>query len=277
VTAPFTVFRPKALTSLIYDSPHSGRYYPPSWKTLASHDELRLGEDAYVDELLETSVELGATLLIDNYPRCFIDVNREESDIDPELLAEDWPEPLAPSEKSRKGLGLIRRFVVPGVVVNAEPLSNKEIRQRIQSVYRPYHEALSDLIAEVRQTHGKVMHVDWHSMKSKGNAMTPDGPGASRPDFVVSDGHGTTSGQELVNTIVVALEDCGYSVSVNEPYSGGTIVKRYGRPHDRVDSVQIEINRALYLEESTVELNDGFNVLKRDIEHLTSVLIDNEH
>ena len=134
---PFTVFRPKQATSVLYDSPHSGRYYPPAWKTLAAQDALRRGEDAYVDELLASSVNSGATLLIASYARCYIDLNRAEDDIDPEMLSDAWPGALSPSEKSRRGLGLVRRFVTPGVAVNAGPLASRVIIERIETVYRP--------------------------------------------------------------------------------------------------------------------------------------------
>ena len=106
--------------------------------------------------------------------------------------------------------------------------------------------------------------------------MTPDGPNAVRTDFVVSDNHGTTSDSELVDLIVVTLRERGYSVSVNEPYAGGTIVRKFGKPAAGVHSVQVEINRRLYLDEASVELNDGFSVLRGDIEHLTRVLVNHE-
>jgi N-formylglutamate deformylase len=219
-----------------------------------------------------SSVTLGATLLIENYPRCYIDVNREESDIDPEVVADEWQGTLFPSEKSKKGLGLVRRYLVPGVAVNAGALTSHEIQKRIDEVYRPYHEALGDLVNAIHYVHGKVWHVDWHSMKSKGNAMTPDGDGTLRPDFVVSDNRGATSGPELVDRIVSTLRGAGYSVSINEPYAGGTIVKKFGRPEAGVHSVQIEINRALYLDEPRVEIRPEAERLVADIEHLTQIL-----
>jgi len=220
-----------------------------------------------------SSVTLGATLLTENYPRCYIDLNREESDIDPEIVADQWQGALFPSEKSRKGLGLIRRYVVPGVAVNAGPLTSDEIQKRIDEVYRPYHEALSDLVQAVHYVHGKVWHVDWHSMKSKGNAMTPDGEGTVRPDFVVSDNRGTTSGPDLVDRIVSTLRGTGYSVSINEPYAGGTIVRKFGKPDAGVHCVQIEINRGLYLDEAKVEIKPEAERLVADIENLTQILI----
>ena len=165
---------------------------------------------------------------------------------------------------------------MPGVAVNADRLSSSEVMDRIRNVYRPYHDALSELIESVLSVNPKVWHVNWHSMKSAGNAMTPDGPNAVRTDFVVSDNHGTTSDSELVDLIVLTLKGRGYSVSVNKPYAGGTIVRKFGKPAAGVHSVQVEINRRLYLDEASVELNDGFSVLRGDIEHLTHVLVNHE-
>ena len=274
MTDAVVISRPPAGTPVVYDSPHSGREYPASWRTLASREQLRLGEDAYVDDLLASSVKLGATLLTNNYPRCYIDVNRDESDIDPELLSDKWPWRLSPTEKSARGLGLIRRMIVPGVAVFTDTISSSEVQQRIEQVYRPYHDALGMLIEEAIHRHGKVWHVNWHSMKSRGNAMTPDGAGASRPDFVVSDGQGATASPELINTIVVTLEGLGFSVGVNNPYKGGTLIRKFGIPSFGIHSVQIEINRSLYLDESTVTRNSGFDTLVRNIEHLTTVLVN---
>jgi N-formylglutamate deformylase len=257
---------------LVYDSPHSGRQYPTGWRTKATREELRRGEDAYVDELLSGATAHGAMVLDETVPRCYIDVNRAASDIDAELLAEPWPGPLVPSDKTRRGLGLIRRFVVPGVEINVGPLTVAEVRRRIADVYDPYHAALRAAIAAVREANGACWHVNWHSMKSVGNAMTPDGPGARRPDFVVSDRDGASASPELTSLVVETLRDMGYRVSVNDPYKGGTIVEQLGDPARGVHSIQVEINRALYLDELTVEKTDGFTPLANALACLTERL-----
>jgi N-formylglutamate deformylase len=266
------VRRPDGAARLLYDSPHSGRDYPAGWVTRASRAELRRGEDAYVDELLGGAVTRGAVLLDALLPRCYLDVNRALGDIDAELLAEPWPEPLAPTEKTRRGLGLIRRYVVPGVEINATRLSVAEVRGRIADVYDPYHAMLADLVAEQLGRRGACWHVNWHSMKSVGNAMTPDGPGARRADFVVSDRDGASAGPALTELIVDTLRAQGYRVSVNDPYKGGTIVQRVGRPAAGVHSVQVEINRALYLDEIRVEKSAGFAALAANLDALTTTL-----
>jgi N-formylglutamate amidohydrolase len=271
---PFTIHRPSATSALLYDSPHSGRHYPSDFASKASRLELRRGEDAYVDELLSAAPALGAYLLVGNYPRCYIDVNRSESDIDAALLSEPWPEPLEPTDKSVRGLGLIRRYVVPGVEAQARPLTVSEVRSRIDRVYRPYHAALTALIDEIHASHGVVWHIDWHSMKSVGNEMTPDGPGARRPDFVVSDREGASASSDVTDVVVRGLAEMGYRVAVNDPYKGGTIVRRIGSPARGIHSVQVEINRALYLDEQLVEMTPAADQLAANLDRLTRILID---
>jgi N-formylglutamate amidohydrolase len=265
----FSVFRSLAPARLVYDSPHSGRFYPSDFACGATRMELRRGEDAYVDRLLSGAPAHGATVLVANYPRCYIDVNRSERDIDPSLLAEPWPGELAPTDKSARGLGLIRRFVVPGVEAQRGPLTVAAVQRRIETAYHPFHARLRELVDEVRRERGVVWHLDWHSMKSHGNAMTPDGPSAVRPDFVVSDVRGTSAAPHFTALVVQTLASFGYGVAVNDPYVGGTIVQRIGAPALGVHSIQVEINRALYLDEIHVMLTTGFSRLAREIDELT--------
>jgi len=273
LTAPVRITRPKGRSApLLYDSPHSGRYYPSDFATKATRSELRLAEDAYVDELLSDAPDCGVYLLEANYSRCYIDVNREETDIDPGLLSERWPADLAPTEKSTRGLGLIRRWIIPGVEVNARSLSVAEVRSRIETVYRPYRDALASLVEEIRSTHGFVWHINWHSMKAFGNVMTPDGPGAARPDFVVSDRNGRSAGQAFRSLVVDRLRRLGYVVALNDPYVGGSIIERTGNPARDIHSVQIEINRRLYLDELRVEKNESFAGLKANLTSFTREL-----
>jgi N-formylglutamate deformylase len=272
--APFTILRPPGAPALLFDSPHSGRFYPRDFAVKCSMTELRRGEDAYVDELIAGAVGHGICTLMATYPRTYIDVNRAETDLDAELLTEPWPGPLAPTEKTRRGLGLIRRYVEPGVEINARRLTPAEVAARIERVHRPYHAALAALIAEIRAARGTVWHVNWHSMKSVGNAMTPDGPGARRPDFIVSDRDGASADPTVARLVADSLAGMGYRVAINDPYKGGTIVQRIGAPARGVHSIQIEINRSLYLDERTVAKTAGFEVLERDLLKLAGVLAE---
>jgi N-formylglutamate deformylase len=274
VSEPLRVRLPTVTDSapIVYDSPHSGRFYPADWRTKASLAEMRRGEDAFVDELLDGAPSRGVALLDATYPRCYIDINRAETDIDPALLSEAWPTSLAPTEKSLRGLGLIRKYVVPGVEVNARLLTVREVQERIDRVYRPYLAALEALVEDIRAIHGHVWHVNWHSMKSVGNAMTPDGEVTRSADFVVSDLDGRSASPGVTLFIASALQNLGYRVAVNNPYKGGAIVQRIGAPNRGVHSIQVEINRALYLNERTVGKTDGFAALARDLQMLTGIL-----
>jgi N-formylglutamate deformylase len=251
---------------VVYDSPHSGRHYPPDFETTLPRTELRRAEDAYVDELLDGALSYGVAVLDATFPRSYIDLNRSLTDIDPELLSEPWPTPLVPTEKSARGLGLIRRLVVPGVEINARKLSPDEVQRRIDTVFTPYHVALDALIESTHAKFGMVWHINWHSMKSRGNAMTPDGDVVRRVDAIISDADGSTASPEVTRFIAYTLRGLGLRVAVNDPYKGGTIVRRVGAPSRCVHSIQVELNRALYLDEQTVTKTTGFVALGRVIE-----------
>jgi N-formylglutamate deformylase len=269
---PYEIRRPTGPARLLYDSPHSGRFYPDDFTLGSPLAVVRRAEDAYVDELIAPATELGALVLSATYPRSYIDLNRTPDDIDADLLAEPWPGPLAPTDYSARGLGLIRRYVEPGVEVNAHRLSVADVTRRLTRIYKPYHRMLDALVFELHESLPRALHVDWHSMKSVGSAMTPDGAGASRPDFVVSDGEGTTAAPQVTALVAATLRALGYDVSVNRPYKGGAIVRRIGDPAAGVHSVQVEINRALYLDETRVEKSSGFDDLQRGVMDLTRAL-----
>ncbi len=259
----YTICRPATAPVVLFDSPHSGRFYPADFDTRAKGADLRRGEDAYLDELVGDATAYGACVLLATYPRCYIDLNRQDDDLDVELLSEPWPWPANPSDKTRKGLGLIRRFVTPGVEVNARLLAGAEVRARIDNIYRPYHAALAALRDEIHRSRGVVWHINWHSMKSVGNAMTPDGDGAARPDFVVGDLDGRSASPAFTALIVDTLRGMGFTVQVNNPYKGGTIVKQYGDPAAGYHTVQVEMKRSLYLDEATVTKVDRFGGFKQ--------------
>lgn len=271
---PFQLLSPgDASVPVLYDSPHSGRSYPADFGSSASLAELRRGEDAWVDELVADAHALGVTVLLATVPRCYVDLNREVDDIDPEMLDGAWPTPLSPSEKSERGLGLIRRLVVPGVPIYDRRLGVAEALARIEAIYLPYHAMLRELRTRLLERHGTLWHVNWHSMKSVGNAMTPDGEGAPRPDFVVGDLRGRSAHAAATGTVAGILEGMGYRVAVNVPYAGGKILREMGDPQARVHSIQIEINRGLYLNELQVEKTGGFERLRRDLATFSAALV----
>jgi N-formylglutamate deformylase len=271
---PYTIHRPSGPPlPLIFDSPHSGRRYPESFRYQAPLLALRQTEDAFVDRLLAKAPERGVTLLLAEIPRVYLDLNRDADDIDAELLAEPWPGTLNPTAKTRRGLGLIRRFALPGVPVYAEKLSVADVQARIETIHAPYHRCLQDELAGLRNAFGFAWHIDWHSMKSVGNAMTEDN-GQRRADFVLGDLDGTSCEPALTTLVAETLTGFGYQVAINRPYKGAAIVRRCGHPAQGLHSLQIEINRALYLDEAKVEPGDGFDAIGQDIDRLTARLAE---
>ncbi|MFN0097363.1 MAG: N-formylglutamate amidohydrolase [Gemmatimonadaceae bacterium] len=256
---------------VVIDSPHSGFTFPPDWAPSAPLAALRTTWDAHVDRLFAHAPEHGAMLLAAEFPRAFCDVNRAEDDLDPAVLAASWPSPLRPTSYSQRGMGLIRRLALPDVPMYAAPLSVRDVETRITRFYRPYRAALRAMLDEAREADGFVWHVNCHSMKSVGNAMNVDA-GAARPDIVVSDGRGTTADPALTARIAEWFSLRGYRSAVNDPYQGGDLVRSFGAPSMGVHSVQIELNRALYMDEATAEPHEGFEALQEELTAFAAAL-----
>jgi N-formylglutamate deformylase len=257
---------------LVFDSPHSGTEYPADYRHAASLALLRSAEDLYVEDLFGAAPEHGATLLAALFPRSYIDVNRDLGDLDPELLDAPWPGRLNPGEKTRLGIGLVRRLAKPGVPVYDRKLPVGEVEARIARCYLPYHAALDGVCDRLHEKFGLVWHINCHSMQSKGTAMTSDGPGARRAAFVLGDRDGTTCDPELTDFVRRVLVGRGYEVKVNHPYKGVELVRRHGRPAENRHSLQIEINRALYMDEATLQKSADYGRLKADLSHLVEAL-----
>jgi N-formylglutamate deformylase len=232
---------PQDLIPLVVDSPHSCPAMPEGSGCVAPQNALMTAVDAFVDELWAPTPTLGGQLLCAAFHRCFIDVNRSPLDIDESMLATPWPTLTMATEKSQRGQGLVRRLALPGVPMYDRLLTVTEVQHRLRAFYMPYHDRLGAAIEMAHARFGQAWHIDAHSMKSVGNAMNVD-EGAIRPDVVVSDASGGSA--DCVHTQWVAgwWGRAGYAVSINEPYKGGEIVRRFGRPllgrHSIPDRVQ---------------------------------------
>lgn len=257
---------------LVFDSPHSGVVYPPDFDYTCPLNVLRTAEDTFVDELYGAAAEHGATLIGAHFPRSYIDANRHVADIDQNLFATAWPGPVDPGEKTRLGMGLVRRLAVPGLPVYGRKLRVEEVQARIAHYYEPYHAELAGVLDRLHDRFGAVWHVNCHSMKSVSNAMASEGAGAPRADFVLGDRDGTTCAPELTLFVREFLARRGYQVKVNDPYKGVELVRRHGRPNENRHSLQIEVNRKLYMDETCFERNDNFPKLQRDLEALIGAL-----
>lgn len=257
---------------VVFDSPHSGMEWPGDFAPAATREQILTTWDALVDQLLADVPGAGASLLAATFPRAYIDLNRAAEDIDPELLAEAWPGPIATTDYTRRGMGLIRRYALPGVPMYAEKLSVAAVRARLEDYYFPYRRALAERIEALRERHGVVWHFDCHSMKSRGNAMNVDN-GAVRPDYVISDRLGTTSDPVFTTWVAEFLTRRGRVVKINDPYKGGDLVRTFGVPASRRHSVQIEVNRARYMDEGAFAPNEGFAAVRGDFTELARAVV----
>lgn len=257
---------------LVFDSPHSWPHWPADApRPVAAPAALRTSCDTWVDAIWAEAIGSAAPLLAARFHRAYIDANRARDDIDPELLEGPWPGTLDPSDKSRRGFGLLRRLALPAVPMYDRPLAIADVEHRLRRCYDPYHAKLAELIAAAHRRHGVALHIDCHSMKSVGNAMNED-DGKPRPDFVVSDLDGRCADALLVRWIATTLAQQGYRVQVNDPYRGGELIRRHGRPVEGRHSVQIEINRALYMDEERFVRTPGYAPLVAHLRQLVRQL-----
>ena len=272
--APFSLTLPTAnVIPLVCDSPHSGVVYPEDFHTILPASTLRSGEDTYVEELWKAIPSVGGCLLAANFPRTYIDPNREEDDIDPKILAEPWATALHPSEKSRLGHGLIWTKA-RGQALYDRKLWVSEVENRIATYYRPYHEALRQQIESAYQNFGGVWHLNLHSMPSDSYEQLELDTDKKLADFVLGDHDGTTCDPEFVQTIEELLLSRGHTVARNDPFKGVALVARVGHPHDNRHSLQIEVNRAIYMNEATYEKTKGFATLQETLGLLSARVAD---
>jgi N-formylglutamate deformylase len=255
---------------LVFDSPHSGSHYPEDFGFCCPLDMLRTAEDAYVDELYAAAPRLGATLIGAMFPRSYVDPNRSADDLDVALFDGPWPQPLSPSFKTRSGLGLVRRVARPGIPIYDRKLTVSEIRARVERYYAPYHRVLDEACDGLHRKFGVVWHVNCHSMPSHRSRAHKNGHCA---DFVLGDRDGSTCAPEFTNFVARVLRGLGYNVRINETYKGVEIVRRQGRPEDRRHSLQIEVDRALYMDQETLEKAPGFAGVHADISRLIEMLV----
>ena len=261
-----------ALTPLVFSSPHSGRLYPACLLEKSRLDALTLrrSEDCYVDELFACAARLGAPLIAARFARAYLDANREPYELDPELFAEPLPDwANQQSVRVAGGLGTVARIVADGQEIYGAPLRLQDALDRIELLHRPYHEALSALLQRARRQFGYAVLIDCHSMPS--NQMTKGG--GVRPDFVLGDRFGTSCDPRLTRMVRQTLQTLGYDVHLNRPYAGGYITEHYGSPARGLNALQIEINRALYLDEATLERSEGFERLVKDLAMLVERLV----
>ncbi|MES2938233.1 MAG: N-formylglutamate amidohydrolase [Pseudomonadota bacterium] len=259
--------------ALVCDSPHSGTWYPDDFGHAVGRQALRRSEDTHVDVLWDTVPAAGGALLCAEFPRSYIDPNREETDIDVSMLSDAWPREARPSRQcTQLGNGLVWRKTPEKRAIYDRLLSAAEVQRRIDGCWRPYREALAALLRQAEAAHGGWWHLNLHSMP--GNVYQRLGLPASRPvpDVVLGDRHGSTCDPGFLALVKHAFEARGLRVAVNDPYAGLELIRLSGEPARGRHSLQIEINRALYMDEATREPNAGFAALRESIGRVTDAV-----
>ncbi|MFL5258943.1 MAG: N-formylglutamate amidohydrolase [Hyphomicrobiales bacterium] len=274
--APFAIDVPKSwLEPAVFNSPHSGRYYPKGFLAASRLDAhaLRKSEDCHIDELFSFASGIGAPLLKASYPRAYLDVNREPYELDPRMFAEELPGYAnITSIRVAGGLGTIPRIVSEGDDIYRGPITLAEALRRIEAIYRPYHRTLGELIGKAHAAFGHVLLLDCHSMPSSAcsHASPHSCPGI---DVVLGDRHGAACAEEITGTLEDLLRGEGLRVIRNKPYAGGFITQNYGAPGHGRHALQIEINRAIYMDERSFELSAGFARLRLALERVFERLL----
>lgn len=256
----------------VFNSPHSGRCYPERFLALTKLDRstIRRSEDCYVDELFGGAVTLGAPMLAANFPRAYLDVNREPWELDPRMFIE--PVPAQANTRSARvagGLGTVPRIVGEGQDIYRAKLPLAEAVSRIEAVYKPYHEKLRHLVTRTHARFGMAVLVDCHSMP----ASVRVGENGVRPDFIIGDRFGASASTALSEHAIGLLTAMGYTVAHNKPYAGGFITEHYGRPARRLHALQIEVNRGLYMNERTYRKSGGFDAVAGDLTRFSANLM----
>jgi N-formylglutamate deformylase len=266
--------------AVVLDSPHSGTDYPADFAFACDLMTLRRAEDTHVEKLYSFAPDLGVAWVEALFPRSYLDANRDTTEIDVSMLDAPWTDALTTDatllSKVRLGKGLIWRNTDDGVPIYQRTLGVQEVRMRIANCWQPYHAAVAQAINAAHLRHGYSIHINCHSMPALASSHATEHPGLAHADFVVGDRDGTTASKDLSLLICEHLKALGYSVSYNHPYKGVELVRRYSQPAQQRHSVQLEINRKLYMDEQTLEITDGFLPLQQHLRSLVELLVQTD-
>jgi N-formylglutamate deformylase len=258
---------------LLVDVSRSGREYPPQYRTPLPFTTVHDNVSMYLEDLYAATPSLGGTLLYCCFPNTWIDVNRSELDMDPAVVDGQWPVPLKPTARTLEGLGLIKTRSRYGEPFQERKLTVPEIEERLDLYYRPYHAELKRIVDALHERFGVLRQISCHCMSAVGAPTHPDA-GKPRADFCVSDLHGKTASREAMELVVETLKSYGYSVSINDPYVGNELIARYGNPALGRDSIQVEINKKLFIDTRTFRKTPGYAKLKADLGRLLKTVAE---
>ncbi|BEP72071.1 MULTISPECIES: N-formylglutamate amidohydrolase [unclassified Variovorax] len=265
-------------TPLVLDSPHSGTVYPEDFRPVCELATLRRAEDTHVEKLYAFASDMGAAWIEAHFPRSYLDANRDMTEVDTTMLDGPWADPVSTDprvlSKVRLGKGLIWKLTDEGLPIYDRPLTVAEVRQRIDQCWRPYHAAVAQAIDDAHARHGYSIHINCHSMPAIAGSHATDFPGLAHADFVIGDRDGSTADPALSHKLCEHLRARGYSVDYNHPYKGVELVRRHGNPAANRHSIQVEINRKLYMDEATLALDEaGATRLQADLRSMVEMLL----
>ncbi len=276
---PFYAHWPAA--PVIFASPHSGQIYPEAFIAMSvlTKKQLRRNEDIWIDRLFESAVDFGAVLLKARFPRSFVDVNRAEDEFFADInISGHNPLTQTPfsagknvSERARVGLGVVPLIISENTPIYTRPPKSSEIKARLNTLYHPYHAALKQLATLTVDIYGQGLLIDCHSMPG----FAPFG--ARRPDIVLGDCHGLSCRPETLLNVENAFKAQGYSVGRNYPYAGGYVTSHYHKMVEGLETLQIEINRDLYVNPVSLTKKPGYARLKKDIDIIIQTIISTRH
>jgi len=263
---PFTIKRPaRSASPIIFASPHSGHIYPKAFLEMSqlSLTELRRNEDSYMHELFLPVLDLGVPFIYANFPRSFVDVNRAADELPKRLTRKG----VEPTPRSMIGLGVVPEIIAENMPIYDRDLTYKDVLARIKALHKPYHKALADMIETAMGEHGEALLIDCHSMPG----FSPIG--SRRPDIILGDRNGQSCKPLTLELVEEAFKARGYSVKRNYPYAGGYVTQHYADPYNGVETIQIEINRELYMNSLTHEKTAGYKTLKANFADISRDII----
>ena len=273
-TEAYTLLKPKQAVPLVMDSPHSSSVFPKDFNADLPLEDLRDGEDVFIDALWAHAPDHGAHLLLAEFARTYIDPNRHVGDVDLAMIEGEWPHAYEPSGKARIGKSLIWRTLDDGRPIYNRKLSVDEVHQRIQRYALPYQTQLQNLINEHHQQFGVCYHINCHSMSAVSGKMGEGGAGIARADVVLGDRDGTTCSAEFTHLVKDFMQQCGYDVKINDPFKGVELVRAFSYPSQGKHSLQSELKKRLYTDDSGRGKGPGYDKLNQDLVGLTALLAD---
>ncbi|MCV6546011.1 MAG: N-formylglutamate amidohydrolase [Cohaesibacter sp.] len=261
----------------LFNSPHSGRCYSDGFRKASKLDEiqLRASEDAFIDLIFADLPALGLPFMRANFPRAYLDLNREPYELDPTMFCEPLPSYVkSQTPRVGSGLGTIARIVCENQEIYRHKLTLQDALDRIELYYKPYHKMLRHQLARIHVKHGYACLIDCHSMPSRIFRHLPE---RQQPDIILGDRYGMACHNDLTEAAYEILSDLGFRVALNNPYAGGFITQHYGRPAKGLHALQIELNRALYMNEETIQPNQEFFALQKQMASFSQSLSQCAH